>query len=138
VRAQQRPLLAVVGAGEVERVVHLHRRVVGREVERAEVVPRVLGLGAHRDREAELAEDRADLLDHGRDRVHRAAPARARRHREVDPRRGPGGRALPRLERVERVGDLGLERVERLAGGAPVLRQRARAARPAARRGARP
>jgi hypothetical protein len=48
---------------------------------------------------------------------------RARRHREVHPRLGPGGRALPRLERVERVGDLGLQRVERLTGGAPVLRQ---------------
>ena len=81
-RAQQRGAGAVLGAGEVQRVVRLDRRVVGGEVERVEVVPALLGLGAAGDGEAELAEDRADLLAPGglerlpgeRLLLHRPAP----------------------------------------------------------------
>ena len=77
VRAQQAAAL------EVERVVRVERRVVRREVQRAEVVPLRLGLGAEGDGEAELAEDRLDLLDDERDGMLGAAPLAPRRQREI-------------------------------------------------------
>ena len=131
VRAQQHALTRgrVLLSGEVERVVHVHRRMVRREVERLEVVPLALRLGPHRDREPELAEDRADLVDDRRDGVHRADPAAPRGHREIE--RGPatGGCRLARGERVERLLDGALQAVERDARVASILgRQRAQRA----------
>ena len=69
---------------EVERVVHVHRRVVRREVEREEVVPLGLHLGPDRDGEPELAEDLDDLVHDLGDRVLCTDPAMPGRHREVD------------------------------------------------------
>ena len=50
------------------------RRMVGREVERAEVVPLGLDLGADGAGEAQLAEDVADLVDHLGDGMQSAPP----------------------------------------------------------------
>ena len=60
---------------EVERVVHVHRRVVGREVEREEVVPLGLDLGADGHGEPDAAEDLDDLVHHPGDRMLGADPA---------------------------------------------------------------
>ena len=72
VRTQQRTFC------EIEGVVHVHRRVVGRKVERSEVVPLRLALGPERDGESELAEDRDDFVDDERDRMLAAAASAVR------------------------------------------------------------
>ena len=59
---------------EVKGVVHGPRRMMGRDVERLEVVVVVLDLGAFRDLEAELAEQRLDTRQRPGDGVQ---PARA-------------------------------------------------------------
>ena len=61
----------------------VERRVVRREVERAEVVPLRLRLGPLGDGEAELAEDLLDLFDDERDRMLGAAPLPPRGQREI-------------------------------------------------------
>jgi hypothetical protein len=89
VRAQEAAAL------EIERVVHVHRGMIRRKVQRAEVVPLVLGLGPRRDGEAQIAEDRLDFVHHDRDRMPGAPPLAARGHREVERSgRGRGGREL--------------------------------------------
>jgi len=67
--------------------VHVHGRVVRREVERAEVIPLALRLRAERDGEAQLAEDRPDLVDDVGHRMHATRPRAPRGHGEVE--RGP-------------------------------------------------
>src|ERR1700741_4926431 len=70
--------------------------MIGREVERREVVPLRLRLGAERNGEAELAEDVLYLFDDQRDRMLRAKPLSACRHREIDfALRRAGGVELP-------------------------------------------
>ena len=76
-RAQQAAAL------EIERVVRVERRMVGRKVERPEVVPLGLRLGPLGDGEPELAKDLLDLFDDERDRMFRAAPLPSRRQREI-------------------------------------------------------
>ena len=78
VRSSRRPpgSPSTGGRVEVEGVVHVHRRMIGREVEREEVVPVGLDLGPDRDGEADAAEDLDDLVHHPGDRVLRADPAR--------------------------------------------------------------
>ncbi len=100
--AEQDAVLAL--AGQVEGVVQVHRRMVGREIEGAEVVPLGLRLGAHRDGEAELAEDGDHLVEHTGDRMERADPAAPARHGEVPlgAARRPGRRRELRLPRGER------------------------------------
>ena len=73
-------------AREVEGVLHVARRVVGRHVERLEAVVVVLDLGAVEDLVAHRHEDVLELLAHGGERMP-AAPARARRpgQRDVEP-----------------------------------------------------
>ncbi len=71
----------------VQRVVHVHRRVVGREVERGEVVPLGLHLRAHGHGETETAEDLHDLVYHPGHGMLGSNPAATRGHAEVDPRR---------------------------------------------------
>ena len=62
---------------------HLPRRMVGRDVERGEVVEVVLDVRAFGDREAHLAEDRDDLVDGLADRVDAALGFRPRRQRQI-------------------------------------------------------
>ncbi len=67
---------------EVERVLLVRGRMVERRVERLEVVPLGVGLGAAGAREAEVAEDAPDLVDRLRDRME-PAPATAPREGSV-------------------------------------------------------
>ena len=57
------------GARQVQRVLHVARRVLGRDVERLEVVVVVLGLGAVDNLVAHAQEDRLDLLAHDGQRM---------------------------------------------------------------------
>jgi hypothetical protein len=69
VGAQEEGLALGVARLEVESVLHLPRRMLGRDVERLEIVPVVLDVRAFGDREAHVGEDRDDLLGDLRDRV---------------------------------------------------------------------
>ena len=92
VGAQQLAPPEMVG-GEKERVVHLPRRVAFGEVERGEVQLVRLDVGPFGHREAEIGEDRGDLLDHLADRVDAAADLRrlAQGKRHVDALGGEPG-----------------------------------------------
>ena len=105
VRPEQQPTgrLALGGRRvKVKRVVHVHRRMIGREIEREEVVPLGLDLGAQRHGEADLPEDADDLVHHAGDGMLRAEPPRAGRHREVDARLLPLFRSVPALRAARR------------------------------------
>ena len=69
-----------------ERVVHLARRMAFGEVQRGEIVVVGLDVRTFGDREAHVAEDRGDLVDHLADRMDAAALGRrlAHRQRHVD------------------------------------------------------
>src|SRR5689334_16848148 len=69
---------------QVDRVVHIQRGVIRREIERSEVVPVAFSLRAERDSKAKLAEDVLDLFDHDGDGMSPAFPAAAGRHSEID------------------------------------------------------
>src|SRR5205823_1278224 len=73
------------GLRDVERVLHVPRRVVARDVERFEVVVVGLDLGPLDDGEAEAGEDRDDLVVDARERVERAARRSPPRQGEVEP-----------------------------------------------------
>ena len=97
VRAQQQaPGALLVDSGghvEVERVVQVHRRVIGGEIEGKEVVPVGLDLRAQGDGEAQPPEDLRDFIDDRRDGMYRPDPSAPRGHGEVDGaplRLGPG------------------------------------------------
>ena len=60
-RAKHRPR-AVGAFGEIERVVILPRRMLGRNVERGEIVEVGLDVGALGDRETHIGEDLGDLV----------------------------------------------------------------------------
>ena len=70
--------------GQIERVLHLPRRMVGRDVEGGEVVPVVLDFRAVGQFVAEAAEDLGDALQRAADRVHAAAGCIAARQGDVD------------------------------------------------------
>ena len=83
---------------QIERVVLLPRRMLGRDVERGEIVEILLDMRPLGDGEPHLAKDRDDLVDGLADRVdaarhRRAAPAGSRRRA-----RRRGGRARARRE----------------------------------------
>ena len=102
---------------EIERVVHVHRGMIRRKVQRAEVVPLVLDLGARRDREAQVAEDSLDFLEDDGDGMLSAAPLAARGHREIERGcRGRGGGECG-VARVDRGLELDLHGVETRAEG---------------------
>src|SRR5438105_391771 len=69
---------------EVEGVVQVKRGVIGRKVERSEIVPLCFRLGPKRDGESQLAKNVLDLLDDERHRMLRAQPLTAPRHSEID------------------------------------------------------
>ena len=95
--------------------------MLGRNVQRGEIVPVVLDVRTFGDGEAHLAEDRGQLVDRLADRVDAAVGQRSRRQRDVDP--------LARESRVEfgfrehgaaggeQAGDLVLGNIERGATG---------------------
>ena len=62
---------------QIEGVLHLPRRMVGRDVEGGEVVPVVLDVRTLGPGEAHLAEDRDELVHHLADRMQRALGLRA-------------------------------------------------------------
>ena len=86
----QKLALAVRAGLEEEGVVHLARRVSFREIQRGEIVVVRLDIRSFGDREAEIAEDRRDLVDDLADRMDAAALGRrlADRQRHVDFFRG--------------------------------------------------
>ena len=61
--AQQHPR-AVLPLAEIERVVHLARRMLRRNIERAEIMEIVLDVRAVRDRETHVGEYGGEFLDH--------------------------------------------------------------------------
>ena len=67
---------------EEEGVVHLARRVAGREVELGEVVVVALDVRPFGDREAHVGEDGDDLVRHLADRMDAAGLDRGRPHRQ--------------------------------------------------------
>ena len=94
-RAQHRRR-PVASRRQIERVVVGARRMVRRNVQRAEIVPVALDIRALGDRAAHGAEDRGDLLHGAADRMDQAGLARARRQRWVDAARR---RCAPRARR---------------------------------------
>ena len=124
--AQQQRLSVLLRLQE-EGVVHQPRRVLGREIQRREVVEVVLDIRPFGDREAHVGEDGHDLVRHLAHRMDPALGAVAQRQRDVDPLGGePGierlGLQLGRT-RFERSLDLALQRIERLARLAALLRR---------------
>ncbi len=89
----------VAGRGQVERVVVGARRVMRRDVERAEIVPVALDVRSFGDGEAHGAEDRRDLLHRAADRMDQAGGARARRQRGIEPLGGEAGVECGRFQR---------------------------------------
>ena len=69
---------------EEEGVVHLARRMASREIQRGEIVIVGLDVRPFGDGEAEIAEDRGDLVDDLADRVDAAALGRRLAHRQRD------------------------------------------------------
>ena len=126
VGAQQQRAAVDLGV-EVERVEHLPRRMLRRDVERLEIVPVVLDVGAFRHGKAHVGEDRHDLLGGLAHRVDSPKRPLARRQRDVDPLglqpRRQRGLLQHRPARRQRLLDLALDRVERLARLAPLFRR---------------
>src|SRR5205807_1916505 len=73
------------GLREVERVLHVARGMVARDVQRLEVEVVGLDLGPLADREAEAGEDRDDLVVDAREGMERAAGRAPPRQREIEP-----------------------------------------------------
>ena len=97
VRAQQRATIgrriACDGSGEVQRVLHVARRVFRRHVERVETVPFVLDLRAFDDRKTHAGEDFLEPLAHDRERVAMSEQRLAPGQRDIDPAAGTGAGA---------------------------------------------
>ena len=81
VRAQQEP--RAVGLGrEIERVVHLPRRMAFREIQLGEVVIVGFDVGTFRHREAHVGENGGELVGHLADRMQAAGLSRRFAHRQ--------------------------------------------------------
>ena len=116
---EQHALARLVGT-EIEGVVHLPRRVLGRDVERREIVEVVLDVGPFDDPEAHVGEDRDQLVQHLADGMNGADRLRARRQGDVHPL---GREALVQVRPLQRraacvdgIGQLALDLVEPRAG----------------------
>ena len=120
---------APVDGPEIERVDVLAGRMLGRDVERGEVVEVVLDVRALGNPETELAQNRRHFIERPRDRMAAAGRLPARRQRDVGPLGGkPGfqGRVLQGgLAFAQRAGQALLDRVQMLAGGAPLVSRQA-------------
>ena len=119
VRAQQRGgrcrRATCSGRREIQRVLHVARGMLGRHVERFEVVVVVLELGPLEDEEAHAAEDRFDALAQQRQRMAVAERRGPARQRDVDRVRRRARRLGRREPRVEARFDVLLELVRQLA-----------------------
>ena len=117
VRAQNLALALGVGLEE-ERVVHLARRMAGREVELGEIVVVALDVRPFGDREAHLGENGDDLVHHLADRMDAPGLDAAQGNRQRDVERlalelGLEPRALEhRASRDKRFRDLILQRID--------------------------
>ena len=81
---------------QIEGVLLLPRRMLGRDVERGEIVEIVLDVGPFGDGEAHLAEDRDELVDGLADRMDAALGLGPHRQRDVDPLAGEPRARAPR------------------------------------------
>ena len=92
---------------------HVHRRVIGREIQSAEVIPFGFDLRSRGAGEAQPVEDLDDFLGDPGDGVLRSNPAAAPRHGEIHTFTSPGmSLTLERLATlVERSFEIALERV---------------------------
>ena len=102
-------------AGEIERVLHVARRMLGRHVERFEVVVVVFDLGAFEHLIAQAREDRLDLLAHDRQRMAMADLRGAAGQGDVD----RADRRFRRLERGLALVELLLDFLFELVGALP-------------------
>ena len=128
--AKHRPR-AVRPFGEIERVVILPRRMLGRNVERGEIVEVGLDVRPLGDREAHIGEDLGDLVGDLAHRVDAAFGERAFAHREGNV--GPLSRE-PRAQRsaakrlalgVQRLSDALFELIDGLAEALALFRRHA-------------
>ena len=110
--------LAMRAGGEKERVVHLARRVAGREVELGEIIVVALDVRPFGDRKAHVGENRDDLVHDLADRMDAAGldARQADRQGHIDrlalELRLEGGVLQHRAPRRERLRDLILQRVD--------------------------
>ena len=120
-----------VGPGrEIERVVVLPRRVLGRNVERGEIVEVGLDVRTFGDRKAHIGEDLGDLVGHLADGMDAPLGKRAFAHRKRDigvlcgelPGRRGLGELLPLG--LERLADACLQAVDDLAVGLALIRRK--------------
>ena len=122
----QQHLGAIVFFRQVEAVVHLPRRVVGRNVERGEIVEVVFDVGAFGDGEALGGEDGDDFVHHLADRMDSAQRLGAHRQRHVDPLGGELGFQIAGgdgcLSRIDGGGDGVFGEVDRLAARLALFR----------------
>ena len=105
---------------KIEGVVHLAGRMLGRDVQRREVVEIILDVRPLGDGEAHLAEDRDAFLGHLADRVQMPARPRARRQGDINRLVGEARLERDRIEiglaRCDRILDRILHPVEGLTG----------------------
>ena len=105
-------LAAAIGGArrQIEGIVLLPRRMLGRNVERGEIVEILFDMRAFGDGEAHLAEDRDQLVDGLADRMDAAVAVGFHRQRHVDALFGKPAQKRrliePRLGRAERRFDL--------------------------------
>ncbi len=69
---------------DIERVVHLPRRMIGRDVELGEIVIVEFDVRAFGDGKAQIGEDRGDFVQHLADGMDGAARLGTRRQRHID------------------------------------------------------
>jgi hypothetical protein len=106
---------------QVQRVLHVARRMIGRHVQGLEVVDVVLDLRPFQYFVAHAGEDVLDLLPHLHQRVHAAHRALARRQRDVHRAGRRTGGSQGGTAVLERSFDFALEGVDLRAEGPPVL-----------------
>ena len=101
--------------GQIERVLHVARRMLGRHVERFEVVVVVFDFGPFEHLVAEAREDLLHLFAHQAERMAKAEDRRAAGQRHVHRAGGPARRG----ERGFAFGDRGFDRLLQLVGQPP-------------------
>ena len=111
---------------EIKSVVLLPRRMLGRNVERAEIIPVGLDMRALGHPEAEIAEDLDDLVEHVADRVDAARSTWTGRQGHIEtlggkPRSSAASRSASRRSASASV-TRSFKRLSSSAGGAPGLR----------------